>query len=559
MYLALQNASLNGEDTRVAWHDGRPHLVTGVVAVQEQVLKGELLPQAEIEASASSFNGRPLPVGHPVNEDTDEFVSANDPETWDSEVVGKLFDAREDDAQLIGETWIDIKKSIHLGENKAARYAGPLALIGRYLEGGLQSLAEGDGTPDSGVGLDMNVVNSLSELADELGEDAEDASENANDALEVSTAYWYQPDGQSGTHNGEEYKSRQLNVKPDHLALLPTQIGECSVEDGCGAPRANEAGGSKVLADGGNPADDAATGNASPPDPSDEQSFAFASDEDADGNTVGGATKNDGGGNGSGDGMTDDDAKGLLGGLFETMRSFGYDTPEVDDFETDENAGNCGCDHETGNNRIMNNDELASHTGLTVEQIEEMSDPARSALESEAEETLSEDGDGDDGAGDGGGDGSQASGNESGGGSDGDDPDGTGNSSGALFDSREEMGEFIVETMKSRENQKEAEEVIGEITTLNEDADADELRGTSLSFLKAHRDALKEAQNGGAGGGGYPGGASDTNSGFAGQVGGMTPGGNDGDEDDGWGSEPISANHAGEGAIPDGGETEDSE
>lgn len=58
---------------------------------------------------------------------------------------------------------------------------------------------------------------------------------------EVSTGYNIQraePDG--GRYNGSYYDYVQRGIGLDHLALLPDEMGDCSVEDGCGLGRAND-------------------------------------------------------------------------------------------------------------------------------------------------------------------------------------------------------------------------------------------------------------------------------------------------------------------------------
>jgi len=60
--------------------------------------------------------------------------------------------------------------------------------------------------------------------------------------MDVSTGLFGDPDGHTGTWNGEEYQSTLRNYRPDHLALLPGERGACSWDDGCGI-RANEKGG----------------------------------------------------------------------------------------------------------------------------------------------------------------------------------------------------------------------------------------------------------------------------------------------------------------------------
>ena len=53
--------------------------------------------------------------------------------------------------------------------------------------------------------------------------------------VEVSTGLFYSRDGQSGTWNGQRYRSAVVSMLPDHLALIPEGgQGACSVRDGCG-------------------------------------------------------------------------------------------------------------------------------------------------------------------------------------------------------------------------------------------------------------------------------------------------------------------------------------
>lgn len=58
---------------------------------------------------------------------------------------------------------------------------------------------------------------------------------------EVSTGYDIQEAvPETGRHNGREYDATQRGHRFDHLALLPEEQGDCSIEDGCGLGRANQ-------------------------------------------------------------------------------------------------------------------------------------------------------------------------------------------------------------------------------------------------------------------------------------------------------------------------------
>lgn len=190
------------DDIRRETFAGREYLVAPTVAVVESVLKGEYLPAEEIEASAPAWNGAPLPVSHPTRDG--QFVTANAPETLQREVVGRFFNAEfdPDESALKGEVWVDVERSNALAENRGDEYAQPLAVL------------------------------------------------DAGDTLEVSTAYWHGRDPRSGTFNGDRYDAVQFAIKPDHLALLPNEQGECSVEDGCGAGRSSATAASATFGSG---------------------------------------------------------------------------------------------------------------------------------------------------------------------------------------------------------------------------------------------------------------------------------------------------------------------
>ena len=174
--------------SRSEMHDGKEFLVTPVVAVKSGVLNGEFLSAAEIEASVQFWNDVPVPIYHPdVN---GMQVSARDLQIIEESVVGRFYNAFYEDESLKGELWIDIAKATALG----------------------------------GSALDA-----LTKL-------------QAGEVLEVSTAYFAYVTEIKGTHNGTDYTGEQSNIRPDHLALLPGAIGACSIADGCGANRTNEAG-----------------------------------------------------------------------------------------------------------------------------------------------------------------------------------------------------------------------------------------------------------------------------------------------------------------------------
>jgi hypothetical protein len=169
--------------------EGREWLVAPVVALRAGVLNGELVSDGEVLNHPEAWNGRPVVVYHPQDEEG-RHVGANSPEVLSRKQIGQLFNVNAepgDGASLKGEMWIDIRKAMSL--------SGEAADVVRRLEKG--------------------------------------------DPLEVSTAYYRDVVMQQGEHQGKPYETIAKSLKPDHLAALPNAIGACSWGDGCGAPRLN--------------------------------------------------------------------------------------------------------------------------------------------------------------------------------------------------------------------------------------------------------------------------------------------------------------------------------
>jgi hypothetical protein len=175
----------NITDVRHETEDGKEYLVAPVVAIKEGVLNGEFVPANEIAKSASDWEGIPLTVGHPKQDG--DFVSIHlNPEILD-EAVGTFKNVKFEQDSLKGELWIDIEKASNTEAGQEA--------LNILEEGGM---------------------------------------------LEVSTGYFAEETIGDGAYRGESYIASQKNITPDHLALLPYEVGACSVEDGCGAPRTNK-------------------------------------------------------------------------------------------------------------------------------------------------------------------------------------------------------------------------------------------------------------------------------------------------------------------------------
>lgn len=173
----LINAEVAGK-VKILIHEGKQVMSIPVVAIVEGVLNDYYVPSDEFGKFVNSWEGIPIPVDHPqVN---GIHVSANLPDILSSRNIGRFHNVEIVDNKLKGEMWIFVE----------------------------DAKAKGFG----------EVINRL-----EKGE-----------KIEVSTAYFADTEPTKGNHNGVSYSGIHRNLRPDHLAILPDDIGACSVEQGCG-------------------------------------------------------------------------------------------------------------------------------------------------------------------------------------------------------------------------------------------------------------------------------------------------------------------------------------
>lgn len=166
--------------------DGRAYAVVPATIVVAGVLNNELVTAEELAASVAGWNGRPIPVRHPQDA-AGNYQSSNDPVIIENQVVGQFFNAAFDTDRIRGEMWLDTEKITRLG-------GAALAALQRL---------------------------------------------EAGEVVEVSTGYFANATPQAGDWNGKSYTAVQSGILPDHIALLPDEVGACSVADGCGAGRFN--------------------------------------------------------------------------------------------------------------------------------------------------------------------------------------------------------------------------------------------------------------------------------------------------------------------------------
>lgn len=197
--LAQVQAQPVPEDIRPDVHNGRDHLVIPVVALKEAVVKGQLLPGDQIQNSRQLWTDTPTPVHHPKG------TSAREQQVVDRSSLGRFYNVRFEDNKLKGEIWVDEQKAIQARKQNDDRRAMQLWETYRRLKAG--------------------------------------------EAMDVSTSYWHDTIDESGTYEGTPYQGVQVNLRPDHLAILPDQRGELSLPDGVGVPLKNIWSGADVNMD----------------------------------------------------------------------------------------------------------------------------------------------------------------------------------------------------------------------------------------------------------------------------------------------------------------------
>lgn len=171
--------------------DGRVHTVVPAVLAVAGVMNDALVSAEELARSADAWNGRDIPILHPEDIDGSPLSVANSPRILER-AVGRVMSARMDGDKLRAELWLDEQKIDRLG------YSDMLAAMVR------------------------------------------------GEIIELSTGYIADDVLEVGEFRGRPYSTRHVNIRPDHLALLPGQVGACSIADGCGAPRINRRRGVQV-------------------------------------------------------------------------------------------------------------------------------------------------------------------------------------------------------------------------------------------------------------------------------------------------------------------------
>lgn len=177
-------ANLRSGKTRKAELHGREHIVAPLTLIVPGVLNGSkgplYYPPEEITKDYSAWNGMPMVVNHPTRDGLN--ISARDPDVLNSSQIGIVLKSHiNNSGKLQAEGWFDVAKTKQV---------------------------------NPGILASLEAGNAI-ELSTGLFTDNEPATNGAN-------------------YNGKPYSFIARNYKPDHLAILPNQVGACSVRDGCG-------------------------------------------------------------------------------------------------------------------------------------------------------------------------------------------------------------------------------------------------------------------------------------------------------------------------------------
>lgn len=166
---------------RIETLEGREHVVVPMVILTEGVHNGSngplYYPKEELGKTPESWNHKPIVVYHPTQNGVG--ISACDPNVINTRKVGIMMNTKIDGGRLVSEAWIERARA---------------------------------------DAVDSRIMSAI----------------DKQEMMELSTGVFVDQEKQTGTWNGEQYVGVAKNFRPDHLALLPDQIGACSINDGAG-------------------------------------------------------------------------------------------------------------------------------------------------------------------------------------------------------------------------------------------------------------------------------------------------------------------------------------
>lgn len=195
--LSKPSSLTSAEDAEVVTICGRSYAVIPVVALIEGVRQcigssgPELVTSSAFGAYPETWDGRPVVVDHPTNK-SGTPVSASSPDVLNSSFLGYMYNTQLVNNELHCSAYLDLSA------------------------------------------IEITESDKVSEMWDRLV---------SGDDIEVSVGALVYMEQVSGTYKGESYDGRWRLAVPDHLAFLSgSQVGACSVADGCGAFRVEAVG-----------------------------------------------------------------------------------------------------------------------------------------------------------------------------------------------------------------------------------------------------------------------------------------------------------------------------
>lgn len=178
---------------RKAKMEDRDYVVVPMVMMVEGVHEGSdgpvYYPAEELGHIPTTWNHKPIVVNHPKRNGS--FISACEPSVCDTQKIGVIMNTKftpatkKTPARLTAEAWVE--------------------------EARIEK-------------VDKRIADAIA----------------AGNMLEVSIGVYSDLDEEPGIWNGESYNGIARNLKSDHLAILPDEVGACSIADGAGFLRVNE-------------------------------------------------------------------------------------------------------------------------------------------------------------------------------------------------------------------------------------------------------------------------------------------------------------------------------
>lgn len=166
---------------------GRSYLVAPMIMIVEGVLNGSsgalLYPVEELKKNIAGWNNKPVVLNHPEN--AGMLTTACTPAFITDRGLGVIMNARVEDNKLKAEAWLEV---------------------------------------DRVEEIDNRVLEAI----------------RNKQMMELSTGLTCDVKEEEGKFNGKSYSGIISNISPDHLAILPDDVGASSIEDGAGFLRLNK-------------------------------------------------------------------------------------------------------------------------------------------------------------------------------------------------------------------------------------------------------------------------------------------------------------------------------